>query len=330
MPLSAHLAYDYSDTVLSLLRAQLDPTISLTVGSSIPDGANYHILINGRPRPEQLEISPNLHSLIIPWAGLPTGTRDLMQGYPHIAVYNLHHNAVPVAETVLMLLMAAAKRIIPADRNLRQGDWTIRYVGPEHPDKGVLLAGKTALILGFGAIGQRVAALLQALDMRVMVTRRSLSEATQVGGIDQYPADSLHDLLPQAQALIVTLPLTPLTEGLIAAEELALLPQDAIVINIGRGPIIDEQALHDALATGQIYGAGIDVWYNYPPDEAARGATLPSTAPFHNLDNIVMNPHRGGSSMDTDRLRMAHLADLLNTLSRTGSAASRVDLSRGY
>lgn len=311
---------------LALLQTWLDPAIVLTTGT-VGASPVYHILVDGRPPRAHLTASPNLHTLIIPWAGLPTATRALLADFPHLAVHNLHHNAAPVAELALALLLAAARAIIPCDRALRQGDWRPRY---NRPGPSLLLSGKTALILGYGAIGRRVAQLCQALGMQVLATRRAIEEITQDGAATIYPAQHTRTLLPRAHAVIICLPLTPETEGLLSAAELALLPQPAILVNIGRAAIVDEAALYAALCSGQLHAAGLDVWYNYPPDEAARSHTLPGNYPFHELDNVVLSPHRGGGVDTTARLRMSHLADLLNTAVRGQPMPNRVDWQTGY
>jgi phosphoglycerate dehydrogenase-like enzyme len=103
-----------------------------------------------------------------------------------------------------------------------------------------------------------------------------------------------------------------------------------VLVNVGRGPIVDEAALYAALRDGTLYAAGLDVWYNYPADEAARAHTPPSDYPFHELDNVVMSPHRAGSSVETEALRMVHLARLLNAAARGEPMPNRVDLEAGY
>ena len=154
MKLSVYLLRQPDPAALAHLRTHLDAEIHLTFGPALPVPADYHILVAGRPQREHLMASPNLHGLIIPWAGLPEVTRDLVRDFSHISVHNLHHNAVPVAEMAVSLMLAAAKLVVPMDRALRARDWTPRYHRP-HPT--ALLEGKTALILGYGAIGQRVA-----------------------------------------------------------------------------------------------------------------------------------------------------------------------------
>jgi len=329
MRLSVHLLYPrYDKATLVDLRARLQPSIHLTAGPDLPSPAGCHIIIGGRLEREQITANPSLQALIVPWAGIPSATRELMLDFPHIAVHNLHHNALPVAEHVLALLLAAAKLIVPMDRSLRGHNWTPRY----EPDPSILLDGRTALVLGYGAIGRHVARLCKALGMEVVAVRRQASRASVDTPVETGVArlESLHRLLPRAGVLLICLPQTPETLGLIGAEELALLPPDAVLVNVGRGPIVDEAALYHALRDGTLYAAGIDVWYNYPTGEAARAHTPPSAYPFHELDNVVMSPHRAGGSADTERLRRAHLAELLNTAARGDPMPNRVDLAAGY
>lgn len=288
--------------------------------------AEYHILVAGRPQREHLTASPNLSVLIIPWAGLPNETHELMLDFPHIAVHNLHHNAIAAAEMAITLMLAAAKFIVPTDRTFRTHDWTPRY----QPAPAVLLEGKTALILGYGAIGRRVAHMCRGLDMKVIAIRRHVPVTPHDTPDKIHPPNALHRLLPQTDVLLICLPQTPETNALIGQEELALLPPGAVLVNVGRGPIVDEAALYHALRDGTLYAAGLDVWYNYPADEAARSHTPPSAYPFHQLENVVMSPHRAGSSKEREIQRMAHLAVLLNAAARGETIPNRVDVQAGY
>ncbi|MBK8987877.1 MAG: hydroxyacid dehydrogenase [Chloroflexi bacterium] len=329
MTIHAHFLYEpaeffhvFTGEEKAQMEGLLDPAVQVTWGQEAPETAV--ILIGGRPSREQLR-GPNVRVLIVPWAGLPTQTADLLAEFPHVAVHNLHHNAAPVAETAVTLLLAAAKLTIPYDQALRRNNWELRY----GERRAALLAGKTALILGYGAIGARVARICQAMEMRVLATKRT-PPTIQPPEATIYPSANLPHLLPQADALIICLPLTTETKGLIGAAELALLPPGAILVNIGRGPIVDEAALYEGLRNGRLYAAGLDVWYNYPPDETSRAQTAPANFPFHELDNVVLSPHRGGLTLDTERLRLAHLAELLNQAARGEAMGNRVDLGRGY
>ncbi|MBS1250380.1 MAG: D-3-phosphoglycerate dehydrogenase [Chloroflexi bacterium] len=117
---------------------------------------------------------------------------------------------------------------------------------------------------------------------------------------------------------------------MIGAEELALLPEQAVLVNVSRGPIVEQGPLYEALKTGKLYGAGLDVWYNYPHAEEERENTPPADYPFHELENVVMSPHRGGSTQATQRLRVTHLAKMLNAAANGEEMQNKIDLKRGY
>jgi phosphoglycerate dehydrogenase-like enzyme len=328
MTLRVHLPRTRDEAALIQLQASLHPEIKLTVGSDPPFPTDLDILVAGRPQREHLAASPDLQALIIPWAGLPETTCELMLQFPHVAVHNLHHNAMMVAEMAVALLLAAAKAVMPMDRALRGHDWRPRY----EPSRAVMLNGKTALVLGYGAAGQQVARLCRGLGMQVIATRRHPKHGSATEGLQirDGSRDTLHRLLPRADVVIITLPHTSETHGLIGEEELSLLPGEAVLVNVGRGPIVDESALYRALRDGRLHAAGLDVWYEYPADEAAREGTPPSAYPFHELDNVVMSPHRAGLVTETERLRVEALAEMLNGAARGEPLPNRVDLQAGY
>lgn len=320
-PLHVHITHTPEPEHLAHLHAHLDGDVRVTTGEAVAGGAQ--ILVAGRPTPEQLAAAPDLRAIIVPFAGLPGATRDLMRAYPHIAVHNLHFNASMTAEMAVALLLAASKRLLPSDAALRRGDWRVRFGGPSH----LFLDRATALILGYGSIGRQIGAVLRAFGTRVIGLRRTPGDEADV-----YPVTALHEWLPHADVLVVSVPLTPATEGLIGAAELGRLPPGAVVVNVGRGAVIDEGALYHALKNGHLRGAGLDVWWQYPADEAARAHTPPAAYPFHELDNVVMSPHRsvGPGSDVAERRRMETLADSLNAVLRGDPLPWPVDLDAGY
>ena len=328
MTLNVHLTSEYNSLVITYLKEQLKPDIRLTTGEILPPAGDIHILIAGHPDRDQIKANRDLHTLIVPWTGIPLETRELAGEFPHISVHNLHHNAAPVAEMAVALLLAAAKKVVPFDVALRQGDWSLRYL---EPAPSQTLKDKTVLILGYGEIGRRIARICNSLDMRVWAIKRNLGPGTRDPFVqDIFTPDYLFKLLPSTNALVVALPLTPLTEGLIGKQELDLMPSKSIIVNIGRALIIDEVALYNALNNGRIGGAGLDVWYNYPPDEESRSSTHPSNYPFGDLENVVLSPHRAGLTDDINYLRMDHLSVLLNAASRGEKIPNKVDLHLGY
>lgn len=174
----------------------------------------------------------------------------------------------------------------------------------------------------------QLAPVLEALGMTVLGIRRRHLEPDR--GI--YGLDALHDLLPQTHALIITLPGTPDTTGLIRTQELALLPRGALLVNVGRAAVVDQHALYDALASRQLHAAGLDVWYQYPTSPDTYTSTAPAEAPLHTLDNLVLSPHRGGAGRhpEVEILRMNALAESLNAAAEGMPIPHRIDLQAGY
>ena len=313
---------DFTDEFRSLL----DEEIIITEGREIPEPSDYEILVHPTPTQEWLEASPKLRAIIIPWAGIPEKTRELLPQYPEISVHNLHHNNYNTAELGFALLLAAAKQIIPYDRALRQNDWTPRY----EDTKSILLRGRTALILGFGEIGQALGAYCLGLGMKVMATKKHPEAYDGDLKVDLFPDEQLPVLLPEADVLLIALPLTEETENLIDKKELSLMPEGSILVNVGRGPIVNQQALYDALTGDKLRAAGSDVWYNYPESEESRNNTPPADVPFGKLDNFVLSPHRGGLVEEVEKQRARALAKLLNAANQGQQIPNQVDLDAGY
>ena len=289
-------------------------------------GAGIEVLVSGRPPASLLDACPDLQWIVVPFAGLPAETVAALRARPRLSVTNLHHNAAATTETALALLLAAAKRIIPADGALRRGDWSMRHA----PDPSPILAGKRALVLGVGAIGSRVARALQALDVSVrgIVREPERSDRLAPAGVPLLPLAALDDELPAADLLIVTLPATPQTDGLLGSSRLKLLPAGSVLVNVGRASIIDEGALHHALVEGSLGAAGIDVWWRMPATEEERTACPPSSLPFADLPNCVLSPHRAGHGAEIEALRARHLLERLAEIER--GDARTLDLERGY
>ena len=318
--LRTHIKW-HDDTGADLLRPLLSSRVRLHVGDDLPDAVD--VLVAGRPTDEALDALVEGGALVIPFAGLPKVTADLLERRMDVRIYNLHHNAAAVAEHAIGLLLAAARLVVPADRALRAGDWRIRY----RNDDGIPIEGSTITILGFGAIGRRVARALDALGAHVVGIRRS--DAPDPGW-DCRPLRKLGEALETSTALIVCCPSTDETRGCIGPSQLRLLGESGVVVNVGRADIIDEAALYEALHDGMIHSAAIDVWYQYPSSAEARERTLPAEHPFHELDNIVMSPHRAGHHRAIEILRREHLAELLNTLAEGGEPENRVRRKLGY
>lgn len=185
-------------------------------------------------------------------------------------------NAQSVAEHTLGLMIALSKRIAEGDRELRAGNWDARYalVGRE-------LQGRTLGIIGCGRIGSRVAHMAHAaFNAQVLyddVVPRPELEAKL--GAKRVPLD---ELLRRADFVALHAPLTSLTQGLIGRRELALMKPTAFLLNTSRGPVLDEEALIEALRRDQIAGAGLDVYSTEP---------LPPDSPLLSMRNVLLTPH---------------------------------------
>ena len=193
------------------------------------------------------------------------------------------------AELTIALLLAAARRVVEADRFVREGRWH-----EWAPDLllGRDLAGATLGVVGLGAIGRAVAVRARAFGMTVLGWNRS---PRAVPGVEALALDAL---LVRSEFVTIHVGLAPGTQGLIGARELALLPRGAALVNTARGGIVDEDALAAALASGRLAAAALDVFAQEP---------LPATSPLLAAPNLVLAPHIGSATLRT-RARMADLA----------------------
>jgi len=222
---------------------------------------------------------------------------------PGAVLCNCFGHEAAIAEYVMAALLRRTVPLEDADRQLRQGAWPYWAGAPErtHPE----LAGSTIGLLGYGHIGQAVAARARAFGMRVHVANRSPVAAGDA--VDRfYVWDELTAFWGSADVIVVTVPLVPSTRGLVGSGALAAMRPDALLINVARGPVVDEQALFEALRDRRIGGAVIDTWYRYPPPDGAP--TMPSALPFHTLPNVLMTPHMSGWTAGTIRRRQATMA----------------------
>lgn len=225
---------------------------------------------------------------------------------PGCFIANCYEHEISISEFILTCALALTRDLVLFDRNLRaHGDFTPSgfYGGIPRRD----LRGRVMGIVGYGRIGRETARLAQAVGLRAIATKRTPDpEMARQDGLEWLGgAGELGEMLERADFVAVCVPLAPETEGLIGAAQFARMRPDAYLINVGRGPIVDEEALYTALRERRIAGAAIDVWYDYPPDGHGR----PSRFPFEDLDNVIMTPHVAGWTDDTVRRRVAVMAE---------------------
>lgn len=212
-------------------------------------------------------------------------------------------NAVAVAEHAMALMLALSKKIVTHDASVRRVDWV--DLGPD--TAGMMLAGKTACVIGLGRIGKLVARRCQAFDMKVRGVKRDAT--AQIEGIDKlYETSRLTEALAGSQVVFLTLPLTPQTRGLMGPDQFAALPEGAMLINVGRGMVVGEAALYQALTTGRLGGFAADVWWDYADaSPAGYHYNVPSRLHVQRLPNVVGTPDMA-SNVHGMRERMIEFA----------------------
>jgi phosphoglycerate dehydrogenase-like enzyme len=257
-----------------------------------------------------LSCSRGVKLIQVPGAGYDGIELDAVP--PGCTVCNVFEHEIAIGEWVLMEMLALTRHLLSYDKGLREGLWTTahRFEGDAEHD----LRGRTIGLIGLGHIGSEVARLGRAIGMEAVgVTRNPNHVREAAAGLRWLrPIAALDELLHESDFAVVALPLTPGTRSLIGREELRLLGPDGYLINVSRGPIVDEEALFEALRTRAIAGAAIDVWYRYPA--AARERTLPSRFPFWALENVVMTPHVAGFARSTVERRWSFIVSQLEHL----------------
>jgi phosphoglycerate dehydrogenase-like enzyme len=250
---------------------------------------------------ETLPMPRNLRLFHVPGAGYDAVSLDLLP--PQAVVCNSFGHDPAIAEFVFAAILARHVPLDDADRKLRQGNWAYwsGSVDRLHDEA----SGKTIGLLGFGHIGKAIARRAKAFDMRVSVANRS-SVPTSEFVDESYTLDRLDGFWSGADFIVVSLPLTDATKGIVDAGALGAMRPDAVILNVGRGPTIDEAALFEALRDKTIGGAVIDTWYSYPSPDNPQAA--PSSLPFHELNNLVMTPHMSGWTAGTVRRRQQTIA----------------------
>ena len=193
-------------------------------------------------------------------------------------------NERAVAEHAMALILALTRRLPEARDNQARRHWRGMIGAIDRREDE--LGGKALLIVGFGRIGQRLARLAKAFDLRVLGIRRA--PASGGDGADAiHGVDRLHDLLPRADLVALTCPLTPETQGLIGPSAFRAMKPSALLINVARGRCVEEAALIEALAEGRIAGAGLDCFSDEP---------LAQTSPLWAFDNVLITPHTAGET----------------------------------
>ena len=272
----------------------------------------------GGPNPERLRqvlraaprlrwfhtISAGVDPLLIP----ELMTRDV------VMTNNTGAYDVPIAEFVLAAMFAAAKRLPDHQRDQRERRWRGGAAGAHAELRDAVL-----VIVGLGSIGGELARLARPLGMRVVGVRRSVRPDPNVERM--LPPDRLADAAREADYLAVTAALTRETRGLVSRAVIAAMKPTAWLINIARGPIVDEAALLEAVRERRIGGAAIDAWWTEP---------LPDDSPWWDLENVIVTPHSSNSSPKLRQRSLDLFAENLRRFERGEPLLNVVDKQLGY
>src|SRR3954471_629495 len=230
---------------------------------------------------------------------------------PDVVVANTLHHERSIAEYVVAAAVMLRRDFLAQDRQLRGGVWATSVYNASIPQAGTLRDARIGFV-GFGHIGRCTWDLFRAFGCRGSAVTGSGRVAEC--GLEWAGATSeLDRLLAECDVAVVSAPLNEQTEGMIGAAQLRALDADGVLINVGRGPLVQERALYDALAGGVIRAAAIDVWYRYPSSD---GVSAPGDLPFAELPNVLMTPHSSGVTRDTFMGRADDVAANIGRLRR--------------
>ncbi len=258
----------------------------------------------------QLKVNNSLALVQVPFAGTEFFDVGWLPEGCVVANSTGHESAIAEFVLATMLEWVIGRRAIEDD--FRAGNWTYLGSRPGALTHGEL-RGKTLGLVGWGGIAREIAARAAAFDMDVVAIGRSARPVEPP--LRWYGQGSdLDRLVDEADIVAVACDLNDETKGMIGAEQLDRLGPGGFIVNIARGPVIDEDALYHALRDRRIAGAAIDVWYGYPsPDQPDQP---PSRHPFAELDNVIMSPHCSGRTGEALARRWQVVADNLDRLAR--------------
>lgn len=240
-------------------------------------------------------------------------------------------HAPNMAEYILMMMLAVAHHLPRMIEYQKKVAWPKERWALFAPRE---LRGGTVGIVGYGSVGREVARVAKVFGMRVLAMKRDVQRAADEGwglsGVGDpavenvehlYPPEALRSMLSESDFVVLTLPLSPATRGLIGAEALKAMKREAILINVARGGVVDEAALIEALRAGAIGGAALDVFVEEP---------LPAASPLWTLPNVILSPHISGFTPEYDNRAMALFAENLRRYVAGEPLLNRVDVTRGY
>lgn len=242
------------------------------------------LLVSGMWRNHLVAKAPRLKFIQSISAGVDQYDREVLRGSGIRLASAQGANANAVSEHAMSLILAVMRRLPEARDNQARKHW--RGMIGDLSQREDELGGKTLLVVGIGRIGGRLARLAKAFDMKVVGLRQDPSKGAE-GADEIHGMDKLHEMLPRADIVALTCALTPETRGMMDARAFAAMKPSALLVNVARGRVCDEEALIATLKEGRIAGAALDVTADEP---------LPAESPLWALPNVFITPHTGGET----------------------------------
>jgi phosphoglycerate dehydrogenase-like enzyme len=336
--LNVLVTVDFSDAIMERLK-QVSPRLKVTrraakAAGDIPADvwATTDVLYTGGIIPDPA-VAPRLRWIQSHWAGVDAFIHEpLLAAEDVILTTTSGMHATTMAELTFSMILAFARKVPLMLKHQQRAEWPadrhLVYLPQE-------LRRSTLGILGYGSIGREIARIGKAFGMEVLGTKRNVKEPAAVGEYQQegtgdpdgtmvdrlYPPEATRSMVALCDFVVVLIPLTDGTRGFVNAEVLGAMKKTAVLINMARGAVVDEEALIDALQKGQIGGAGLDVFVQEP---------LPSTSPLWKLDNVIISPHIGGNTDHYHESAADIFAANLERYAANKDLFNRVDRQRGY
>ncbi|MEE2057117.1 2-hydroxyacid dehydrogenase [Rhodococcus artemisiae] len=300
----------HRDLFLSLLPAGVAVSWHETFDedSIVADLPDADVYVGGRVTPAMARVGHRLRLVHTAGAGTDkVSFADLPAGTD---VANTFHHEDSIAEYVAAATVLLRRNLLVQDGALREGKWATSVYRPELPQPRTM-RGATVGYVGFGHIGRRCADLFGAMGARGCAVTGSGRVADATGLEWHADTTELDRLMTESDVVVVSAPLTDRTAGMIGAGELDRLGPEGVLVNVGRGPLVQERPLFEALRDNRIAGAAVDVWYRYPEGGDAQA---PADLPFHTLSTVLMTPHTSGVTHDTFVGRVRDITDNIRRL----------------
>lgn len=308
--------FDLPEAAEAEIRA-IDPEIELNVLESSRDYSELlkeSEIVFGWPKTKLVKKAKNLKWLHLPSAGVDRyANKEIYQNQDILLTNSSGVYGNPIAEHVFAMIMAHNRNLIDYAYNKRKKKW-------QRQNEIKDFFNSTVGILGLGDIGSTIAKRAKAWGADVLALKRTMTELPDY--VDQvYLNQDLDKLLKRADYVILTLPGTPETENIISRKELKMMKNSAFIVNIGRGSLINQDDLIEALKLGWIAGAGLDVTEPEP---------LPETSDLWEMDNIILTPHTAGFSPTNDQRRFEIFKDNLKKYLKNKNLLNKVDFKLKY